>query len=153
MSKEMYGWDRCTHEGIGMPGCRTCDPDKFRVAERYELLLSFVEAERDDVRVRLNRALKTEAAANKIKHAAEVDRDAAQAAYDRLLDCVGRDYWRDDGNPLPLDSTLVVMSRADVAKVREALRRVETECNPISVPLAPMAAVRAALALLPGEER
>jgi hypothetical protein len=40
MSDElMYGWERCTHEGIGQPGCRTCDPDKVRVSNRYEWLL------------------------------------------------------------------------------------------------------------------
>lgn len=22
----LYGWDRCSHEGIGMPGCGICDP-------------------------------------------------------------------------------------------------------------------------------
>ncbi len=40
MNEELlYGWERCTHAGIGKPGCRTCDPDKGRVAARYEWLL------------------------------------------------------------------------------------------------------------------
>lgn len=38
-ARELYGWERCTHEGIGLPGCRVCDPVKSRVAERYEWLL------------------------------------------------------------------------------------------------------------------
>ena len=35
----LWGWDRCTHEGIGQPGCRTCDPMKLRVFDRYEFLI------------------------------------------------------------------------------------------------------------------
>jgi len=35
----LFGWDRCTHEGIGQPGCRTCDPQKLRVYDRYEFLI------------------------------------------------------------------------------------------------------------------
>ncbi len=35
---EAYNWDRCTHEGIGLPGCPTCDPDKNRCLERAEFL-------------------------------------------------------------------------------------------------------------------
>lgn len=30
----MYGWSRCTHRGIGQPGCPMCDPDRDRVAAR-----------------------------------------------------------------------------------------------------------------------
>lgn len=31
-----FGWERCTHEGIGKPGCITCDPDRARCAARAE---------------------------------------------------------------------------------------------------------------------
>ena len=31
-----YDWARCTHEGIGLPGCPTCDPDKHRCLARAE---------------------------------------------------------------------------------------------------------------------
>lgn len=34
----MFGWRRCSHEGIGLPGCRICDPDEERVASRNEWL-------------------------------------------------------------------------------------------------------------------
>ena len=34
MTDDLYGWDRCTHEGIGQIGCPTCDPDKGRVILR-----------------------------------------------------------------------------------------------------------------------
>lgn len=30
----VYGWERCTHEGIGLPGCPTCDPSKDRCIAR-----------------------------------------------------------------------------------------------------------------------
>ncbi len=39
MSLELFGWDRCAHDGIGLPGCRTCDPDKGRVFARYEWII------------------------------------------------------------------------------------------------------------------
>lgn len=43
---ELYGWVRCSHEGIGKPGCRICDPDKARVANRYEFLLAVADLDR-----------------------------------------------------------------------------------------------------------
>lgn len=30
----MFAWERCTHDGIGQPGCPVCDPDKSRVMLR-----------------------------------------------------------------------------------------------------------------------
>lgn len=30
----LYDWERCTHEGIGQPGCSTCDPSKDRCMAR-----------------------------------------------------------------------------------------------------------------------
>ncbi len=39
MSAEIWGWEHCSHEGIGMPGCRTCDPIKPSVAARYEWII------------------------------------------------------------------------------------------------------------------
>lgn len=32
----IYDWERCTHEGIGQPGCPTCDPDHDRVMIRAQ---------------------------------------------------------------------------------------------------------------------
>jgi hypothetical protein len=40
-----YDWERCTHESIGLPGCPTCDPDKHRVAARYEQRLGVLRAQ------------------------------------------------------------------------------------------------------------
>jgi hypothetical protein len=57
MSAEMYGWAFCSHAGIGLPGCRTCDPDKFRVAERYELQLAAAQAEVSELRRGFGEAL------------------------------------------------------------------------------------------------
>lgn len=54
---DLYGWERCSHEGIGLAGCRVCDPDKGRVASRYEFLLERVRAERDDAEERADRWL------------------------------------------------------------------------------------------------
>lgn len=42
---DLYGWERCTHANIGLPGCPTCDPDKHRVAARYERKLDEAHAE------------------------------------------------------------------------------------------------------------
>ncbi len=50
----------------------------------------------------------------------------------------------------PLPPTLVVLEREVVEQVKAALRGVETGCDPLSVPLEPMATVRAALSALEG---
>lgn len=34
----LYAYEHCSHQGIGMPGCPTCDPDRRRVAARAELV-------------------------------------------------------------------------------------------------------------------
>jgi hypothetical protein len=39
---EAFLWERCTHEGIGMPGCTTCDP----IPEHWRRRLQLLEADR-----------------------------------------------------------------------------------------------------------
>lgn len=46
-SRELFGWVRCTHEGIGLPGCPICDPDPLRVLVRSMML------DNDDLRAAL----------------------------------------------------------------------------------------------------
>lgn len=46
----MFAWERCTHEGIGQPGCPICDPDKSRV------MLRAVWLDKRDVRADLAKA-------------------------------------------------------------------------------------------------
>lgn len=39
MSHYGFDWDRCDHEGIGKPGCETCDPiDQHRTLRLKYLL-------------------------------------------------------------------------------------------------------------------
>lgn len=37
---KLFGWESCNHENGGKPGCRTCDPSKLRIFDRYEFLLA-----------------------------------------------------------------------------------------------------------------
>lgn len=54
----IYDWKRCTHEGIGQPGCPTCDPDHDRVMIRAQRLdNAALRAERDDERRMKNTAM------------------------------------------------------------------------------------------------
>lgn len=48
----LYGWERCSHEGIGKPGCSTCDPDKSRCVAKLERDL----AQRDETIAELRKA-------------------------------------------------------------------------------------------------
>ena len=59
----IYDWERCTHEGIGQPGCPTCDPDKQRVSARYEQRLAALRAEVTSLRAALRLTLEALTAA------------------------------------------------------------------------------------------
>jgi hypothetical protein len=48
----LYDWERCSHEGIGQPGCPTCDPNKDRCMARA------VRADNKELRVKLAAAEK-----------------------------------------------------------------------------------------------
>lgn len=44
MSDLLYSWGRCSHVGIGQPGCPVCDPSKSRcVARAYVRAAQLVE--------------------------------------------------------------------------------------------------------------
>ena len=45
----LYGWGVCTHEGIGQPGCNTCDPDRHRVAGRFKHLIGELTTALEDI--------------------------------------------------------------------------------------------------------
>lgn len=60
---EPYSWDRCTHKGIGLLGCATCDPDKNRCLWRARIereravaeeRRAIVELVRGEIRIKNN---------------------------------------------------------------------------------------------------
>lgn len=69
----MYAWERCTHEGIGRPGCPTCDPDKHRCLARAQRHLDACQRDFDALRAR---AEQLEAQVAQLREALLVGKDA-----------------------------------------------------------------------------
>ncbi len=86
------------------------------------------------------RALAMEEAARRLETARLQVAPEFHALFDALPELIRR--------LAPLPSTLVVLEKSVVEQAKAALRGVETGCDPLSVPLEPMAAVRAALAAM-----
>jgi hypothetical protein len=65
--EQLYGWSRCTHEDIGLPGCPTCDPNKNRVMirclwlDKRDLKARLAEVEADAAALREALLLQVEA--------------------------------------------------------------------------------------------
>lgn len=70
----LYGWERCSHEGIGKPGCSTCDPDKSRCVAKLERDLAQRDATIAELRAKSEQRRE---ALSKLK--AEVERLKAEA--------------------------------------------------------------------------
>lgn len=78
-----FTWTNCDHGKYAELGCKVCDPDKGRVVRRYEYLL-----EQANVEI----------------HRLERHREALRADLAAWMDIAGREYWRENGNPLPTDA-------------------------------------------------